>query len=104
MQYKHKMKLPPESSISFITVNKVRCLQEVKNLELASGGLNKSILPEPEQRYVTTFNPTSAKPGDELKNSIPRLKPGCCLVPETMYLLFDFKVSGGKVGRKEQHR
>ena len=47
-------------------------------------------------RHVVTMHPNKASPGEELYIDIPKLKPDSCLVPGSMHLLFDFKVSKTK--------
>ena len=47
-------------------------------------------------RHVVTMNPNKALPGEELYIDIPKLKPDSCLVPGSLHLLFDFKVSNTK--------
>ncbi|CAB4025257.1 Hypothetical predicted protein [Paramuricea clavata] len=42
-------------------------------------------------RQLITFNPNSAKPGEEIYINIPKLKPDSVLVPDSMALIFDFK-------------
>ncbi|CAB4010657.1 Hypothetical predicted protein [Paramuricea clavata] len=50
----------------------------------------------PRTLNVTTFNPTTISPGEELYINIPKLKPDSCLVPGSLALLFDFKNSNTK--------
>ena len=50
----------------------------------------------PRTRSVVTFNPTTIGPGEELYIDIPKLKPDSCLVPGSLNLLYDFKLSGTK--------
>ena len=47
-------------------------------------------------RYVIMFNPNSANSGEEIYASIPRLKSDSCLVPNSLYLVFDFKNANTK--------
>jgi hypothetical protein len=47
-------------------------------------------------RHVLTFNPNSAKPGEEIYVNIPKLKAASVLVPDSMALVFDFKNSNTK--------
>jgi hypothetical protein len=47
-------------------------------------------------RHVLTFNPNSAKPGEEIYVNIPKLKADSVLVPDSMALVFDFKNSNTK--------
>jgi hypothetical protein len=47
-------------------------------------------------RSVVTFNPSKISPGEELYIDIPKLKPDSCLVPGSLNLIDDFKVSGTK--------
>ena len=47
-------------------------------------------------RHVITLNPNKASPEEELYIDIPKLKPDSCLVPGSLHLLFDFKVSNTK--------
>ena len=42
-------------------------------------------------RHVITFNPNKANPGETIYTQIPRLNADLCLVPDSIYLLFDFK-------------
>ena len=46
-------------------------------------------------RHVVTFNPNKASAGEELYTDIPKLKMDSCLVPGSLHLLFNFKVSHG---------
>ena len=47
-------------------------------------------------RHVVTMHPNKASPGEELYIDIPKLKPDSCLVPGSMHLLFDLKISNTK--------
>ena len=47
-------------------------------------------------RHVMTMNPNKASPGEELYIDILKLKPDSCLVPGSMHLLFDLKISNTK--------
>ncbi|CAB4005762.1 Hypothetical predicted protein [Paramuricea clavata] len=47
-------------------------------------------------RHVLTFNPNTAKPGEEIYVNIPKLKPDSVLVPDSMALVFDFKNANTK--------
>ena len=47
-------------------------------------------------RHVVTVNPNKASPGEKLYINIPKLKPDSCLVPGSMHLLFDLKISNTK--------
>ncbi|CAB4003407.1 Hypothetical predicted protein [Paramuricea clavata] len=47
-------------------------------------------------RHLITFNPNSAKPGEEIYVNIPKLKPDSVLVPDSMALIFDFKNANEK--------
>ena len=47
-------------------------------------------------RHVVTMNPNKASPREELYIDIPKLKQDSCLVPGTLHLLFDLKVSNTK--------
>ena len=47
-------------------------------------------------RHVITFNPNKAKPGEEVYINIPKLNLDLCLVPDSIYLCFDFKNSNAK--------
>ena len=47
-------------------------------------------------RHVVTFNPNKASPGEEICIDIPKLKPDTCLVPDSLYLQFDFKNANDK--------
>ncbi|CAB3995951.1 Hypothetical predicted protein [Paramuricea clavata] len=46
--------------------------------------------------HVLTFNPNSAKSGEEICVNIPKLKADSVLVPDSMALVFDFKNSNTK--------
>ena len=45
------------------------------------------------QRLINTvtFNPDRAEPGEEIYVTIPKLKPGVCIVPNSLYLRARFK-------------
>ena len=43
---------------------------------------------------VISFNPSSAKPGDTINIRIPRLNRDTVIVPGTMKMVFDIKLSG----------
>ena len=45
------------------------------------------------QRLINTitFNPDRAEPGEEIYVTIPKLKPGVCIVPNSLYLSVRFK-------------
>ena len=47
-------------------------------------------------RHVITMNPNNTSPGEELYIEIPKLKPDSCLVPGSLHLLFDLKISNTK--------
>ena len=47
-------------------------------------------------RQVVTMNPNKASPGEKLYIDIPKLKQDRCLVPGSLHLLFDLKVSNTK--------
>ena len=47
-------------------------------------------------RHVVIMNPNKASPGEELYIDIPKVKPDSCLVPGSMHLLFDLKISNTK--------
>ena len=47
-------------------------------------------------RHVVTMNPSKASPGGELYVDIPKLKPDSCLVPGSLHLLFELKISNTK--------
>ena len=47
--------------------------------------------------HVVTFNPNKASPGEELYIDIPKMKMDTCLVPESLHLLFTFKVSNTRL-------
>ena len=47
-------------------------------------------------RHVVTMDHNKASPGEELYINIPKLKPNSCLVPGSMHLLFDLKISNTK--------
>ena len=42
-------------------------------------------------RNVVTFNPNKASPDEEIYIDIPKLKSDVCMVPDSLYLQFDFK-------------
>ena len=42
------------------------------------------------------FNPDSANPGEKLYIRVPRLTISDCLIPESLHLCFDLKVSNTK--------
>ena len=45
----------------------------------------------PRTRYMVTFNPNKASPGEVIHVSVPRLKDDACLIPDTLCLSYDFK-------------
>ena len=47
-------------------------------------------------RHVVMMNPNKVNPGEELYVDIPKLKPDSCLVPGSLHLLFNFKISDTK--------
>ena len=47
-------------------------------------------------RHVITLNPNKASPGEELYVDIPRLKESSCLVPGSLHLIYDMKITGTK--------
>ena len=47
-------------------------------------------------RHVMTFNPNKASPGEEIYIDIPKLKSDACLVPDSLFLQFDFKNANAK--------
>ncbi|CAB4018046.1 Hypothetical predicted protein [Paramuricea clavata] len=58
--------------------------------------MNKAEITGDRTRHVLTFNPNSAKHGEEIYVNIPELKAGSVLVPDSMALVFDFKNSNTK--------
>ena len=65
--------------------------------ELVSGFRSKMTLIRSDRTvHVTTFNTSTAKPGEDIYVDIPKLKETSCLVPGSLHLRFDFKVTGGK--------
>ena len=53
--------------------------------------MQKSYIEGNRTRNVITFNPNKANPGETIYVEIPTLNPDLCLVPDSIYLLFDFK-------------
>ena len=53
--------------------------------------VNKAEITGDRTRHVLTFNPNSAKPGEEIYVNVPKLKADSVLVPDSMALVFDFK-------------
>jgi hypothetical protein len=58
--------------------------------------MNSTEITGDRTRHVLTFNPNSAKPGEEIYVNIPTLKADSVLVPDSMALVFDFKNSNTK--------
>ena len=58
--------------------------------------MNRTEITGDRTRHVLTFNPNSAKPGEEIYVNIPKLKAASVLVPDSMALVFDFKNSNTK--------
>ena len=58
--------------------------------------MNRTEITGSRTRHVLTFNPNSAKPGEEIYVNIPKLKGDSVLVPDSMALVFDFKNSNTK--------
>jgi hypothetical protein len=58
--------------------------------------MNRTEITGDRSRHVLTFNPNSAKPGEEIYVNIPKLKADSVLVPDSMALVFDFKNSNTK--------
>ena len=42
-------------------------------------------------KHVISFNPNSRNPSENIIIEIPKLNPDLCIVPDSIYLLFDFK-------------
>ena len=53
--------------------------------------MNRTEITGDRTRHVLTFNPNSAKPGEEIYVNIPKLKADFVLVPDSMAKVFDFK-------------
>jgi hypothetical protein len=58
--------------------------------------MNRTEITGDRTRHVLTFDPNSAKPGEEIYVNIPKLKADSVLVPDSMALVFDFKNSNTK--------
>ena len=58
--------------------------------------MNRTEITGDRTRHVLTFNPNSAKPGEEIYVNIPKLKADSVLVPDSMALVFNFKNSNTK--------
>ncbi|CAB4017789.1 Hypothetical predicted protein [Paramuricea clavata] len=58
--------------------------------------MNRTEITGDRTRHVLTFNPNSAKPGEEIYVNIAKLKADSVLVPDSMALVFDFKNSNTK--------
>ena len=58
--------------------------------------MNRTEITGDRTRHVLTFNPNSAKPGEEININIPKLKADSVLVSDSMALVFDFKNSNTK--------
>ena len=56
----------------------------------------KSTITGNRTRHVITFNPNKAKPDETFYVEIPRLSSNLCLVPDSIYLRFDFKNANTK--------
>ena len=61
--------------------------------ELSAGfrRLQESSITGNRTKHVITFNPNKAKPGEEICIDLPKLNSDLCLVPDSIYLCFDFK-------------
>ena len=46
--------------------------------------------------HLVAMNPNKASPGEELYSDIPKLKMDSCLVPGSLHLCFEFKISNTK--------
>ena len=66
--------------------------------ELSSGfrRIHKSDITGNRTKHVITFNPNKAKPGESVYVDIPKLNSDLCLVPDSVYLRFDFKNANTK--------
>ena len=58
--------------------------------------MNKAEITGDRTRHVLTFNPKSARPGEEIYVNISKLKADSVFVPDSMALVFDFKNSNTK--------
>ncbi|CAB4007386.1 Hypothetical predicted protein [Paramuricea clavata] len=58
--------------------------------------MNRTEITGSRTRHVLTFNPNSAKPGEEIYVNIPKLKADSVLVPDSIALVFDSKNSNTK--------
>ena len=66
--------------------------------ELSTGfrRMQKSSITGNRNNHVITFNPNEAKPGEDVYIDLPKLNSDLFLVPESIYLYFDFKNSNTK--------
>ena len=58
--------------------------------------MNKAEIIGDRTRHVLTFNPKSARTGEEIYVNISKLKADSVLIPDSMALVFDFKNSNTK--------
>ena len=58
--------------------------------------LNKAKLVGERTRHTVTFNPNTAKPSEQVYVTVPKLSRSDCLVPESLHLCLDLKVSNTK--------
>ena len=58
--------------------------------------LRKSTITGNRTKHVITFSPNKANPGESIYVDIPKLNLDLCLVPDSVYLRFDFKNANTK--------
>ena len=63
--------------------------------------MQKSTITGNRTKHVITFNPNKAKPGEDIYIDIPKLNSDLCLVPDSIYLCFDFKNSNKVLVQKQ---
>ena len=66
--------------------------------ELSAGfrRMQESSITGNRTRHVITFNPNKAEPEESIYIDIPKLNSDLCLVPDSVYLLFDYKSKNTK--------
>ena len=66
--------------------------------ELSAGfrRMQESSIKGNRTRHVITFNPNKAEPEESIYADIPKLNSELCLVPDSFYLLFNFKSKNTK--------
>ena len=57
---------------------------------------NSTITGNRTKHVIITLNPNKAEPGENIYVDIPKLNPDLCLIPDSVYLRFDFKNANTK--------